>query len=192
MNQHPDPPASLPTNLQVNHGDYHRIAFGDYHESSSKPDTSKMYLATTHAGRIDVESIDNEFLFLHRFGFDVNRSGLAQVIALKTQYQTTDEEFISLRRSWLLSVKRTEIQISPDRWVPMVGWIYLGTISVYLLPSLLIIAAGSAPHWRQYLGSLFVWSIWLAAIWFICKTHLHPRRLLKQVGALQAAGNPKV
>jgi hypothetical protein len=191
MNQQTTPTLPSLANLQVNHGDHHRIALGDYHESST-PDSIKMYLATTPAARIDEESIDNEFLFRHRFGFDVNRTGRAQVIALKTQYQMTDEEFISLRHSGLLSVKRTEIKISPDRWVPMVGWIYLGIISVYLLPSLLIIAVGSVPHWKQYLGMLIVWSVWLAAIWFICKTHLHPWRLLKQVGALQATGNPRV
>jgi hypothetical protein len=189
MNQQNTPTLPSHANLQVNHGDHHRIAFRDYHEGST-PDSIKMYLATTPAARIDAESIDNEFLFRHRFGFDANPSGRAMVIAVKTQFQMTDEEFISLRSSGLLSIKRTEVKISPDRWVPMVGWFYLSIISIYLLPSMLVIALGSAPMWKQYLGVITLGAIWLAAIWFVRKTHLNPWRLLKQVGALPVNGKP--
>ncbi|APW45671.1 hypothetical protein [Rhodoferax antarcticus] len=191
MNQQTTPTLPSHANLQVNHGDHHRIAFRDYHEGST-PDSIKMYLATTPAAQIDAESIDNEFLFRHRFGFDANPSGRAEVIALKRQFQITDAEVISLRRSGLLSIKRTEVRIAPDRWVPMMGWFYLSIISIYLLPSLLVIAFGSAPLWKQYLGVISLGAIWLAAIWFVCKTHIHPWRLLKQVGALHVAGNSAV
>jgi len=189
MNQQTTPPVSSHSNLQVNHGDHHRIAFRDYHEGST-PDTIQMYLATTPAAQIDAESIDNEFLFRHRFGFDANPFSRAKVIALKTQLQMTDEEFISLRKSGQISVKRTEVKISPDRSVPIVGWLYLSIISFYLLPSMLVIALCSAPFWQQYLGLITLGAIWLAAVWFISKTHIHPWRLLKQIGALQSAGTP--
>ena len=189
MNQQATPTLSLPANLQLNYGDHHRIAFKDYHEGST-PDSIKMYLATTPAAQIDAESIDNEFLFRHRFGFDANPTGRAQTIALKTKFQMTDMEFISLRRAGLISIKRSEVKLVPDRWVPMVGWLYLSIISVYLLPSLLILALGSAPLWKQYLGMFVLGAIWLASIWFVSKTHLHPWRLLKQVGALKATNSP--
>lgn len=150
----------------------------------SPQDMDHMYLATNPSTRIDEESIDNEFPFRHRFGFDANLTGRAQVIALKTQFQMTDVEFCSLRRSGQISIKRTEVRIAPDRLVPMVGWLYLLIISLTLLPSLLAIAFGPASGWKQDLGFMTLGAIWLAATWFVCKLHINPWRLLKQVGAL--------
>lgn len=189
MNQQSRQPLPPRSDLQLNRGDHSRIAFRDYHESRT-PDSIKMYLATTPSARIDEESIDNEFLFRHRFGFDANLTGRAQVIALKTQFQMTDVEFCSLRRSGQISIKRTEVRIAPDRLVPMVGWFYLLLISLILLPSLLAIAFGSASGWRQNLVFLTLGAIWLAATWLVCKLHINPWRLLKQVGALPVTGTP--
>lgn len=183
------PPRQLPphaANPQINHGDQHRIAGQNYYENfqNHTPDSIQVYLATTPSARIDAESIDNERLFRHRFGFDASPVARSEFIAIKNRYQITDADLCKLRRAGQMSIQQTHARIAPDRLLPIVGWFYLSLFSLVCLAYGFQIAYSHAPSWKQSLGVVVISAFWLAVLWFVSTMHIHPWRLLKQVGAV--------
>jgi hypothetical protein len=174
--------------VQFNHGDQHRIAGQNYYENVQHhtPHSIKMYLATTPSARLDAESIDNEHQFRHRFGFDASPVARSEFIAIKNQYQITDADICKLRRAGQISIRQTHARIAPDRLVPIVGWFYLLLVSLVCLADVLQIVYSHAPTWKQNMGLIVIFVLWLAVTWLVSTMHLHPWRLLKQVGAVPA------
>ena len=169
--------------VQLNLGDFSRISGRDYIEINA-PDSIKMFLATTPSAELDERAIDNEYLFRYRFGFFANRAVRANIIALKSEHELTDEEVRSLRHAGQLSIKRHEAKIAPDQLMPAVGWLYAFVLSVVCSVCCLVISSSSAPSWKQGVGLMAVCTFWLGTIWFVSKFHISPWRLLKQVGVV--------
>lgn len=171
------------SDVQLNLGDFSRISGRDYIEINA-PDSIKMFLATTPSAELDERAIDNEYLFRYRFGFFASRAVRANIIALKTEHELTDEEIRSLRHAGQLSIKRHEAKLAPDQLLPAVGWLYAIVLSLVCGVCFIAIVSSSAPGWKQGLGLMAVCGFWVGSMWFVSKVHISPWRLLKQVGVV--------
>jgi hypothetical protein len=175
-----------PSAIQINLASGQRNAYRDYveHHEIHVPDSIKIYLAVTPSERLDREAIDNERLFIYRFGFDAAPTAREQVIALKRQYGLTDREIRGLRFGGNLMVRREDVKFSADPWMMWSGWIQLGIFSLLLIDCVFQISFSSVPAWRQTLGLITLMAVWFVIAIGLNKLYIAPWRLLRKVGAV--------
>lgn len=175
-----------PNAIQINLASGQRNAYRDYveHHEVHIPDSIQIYLAVTPSERLDQEVIDNERLFIYRFGFDAPPAAREQVIALKRQYGLTDREIRGLRFGGNLMVRRQEVKFSADPWIMWSGWIQLGIFSLLLIDCVFQVAFSSVPVWKQAFGSIILMATWFIIAFGLNKLYIAPWRLLRRVGAV--------
>lgn len=173
---------ATPATTQFNSGEQSRIAGGDYHEMSV-PGSIRMFLATSPSATLDRLTQDNEDLFNFRFGFRINRAGRGQVMEVKHRHDLTDQELRELRRSGLLSLKRGEVKLIPNWFLPAIGWFYAVALSMISFACVWAVQSDSSTNWKQDLALAIICTCWAAGIWLVDKVHIAPWRLLKEVGA---------
>lgn len=181
--------ANPDSHVQINLGEGLRCAGEDYVEVNHYA-SIKTYLAVTPTSTLDQQAIDNERLFRHRFGFSAPPLVRARVIELKNQYGLTDDEFRGLRHAGQISFKRDDVSFEPDRFLPMLGWFYILICNALFLSFFVAITFVSTSSGPQILAATLVLATWGFFVWCISKIHLHPWRLLRQVGII-GAGSPQ-
>ena len=167
---------------QLNLGSGARIAAHNYIETTFLGSV-KVYLATTPSEQLDAEAINNERLFIQRFGMDVPRPVREQIIGLKARFDLTDAECRWLRRSGQIRVTRKEARLVPDRLLPAVGLFYALMTAIVFGSGLIAISFATAPAWKQGLVTAVLLSCGIGALWVIDHVFIAPWRRLGLVGA---------
>ncbi|WKJ90221.1 hypothetical protein QZJ86_19750 [Methylomonas montana] len=176
---------------QLNFGGIQRNASRDYYEYLVAS-SLKLLLAWTPTAELDRRSLDNPKLFKCRFGFAPPTIIRKQVIAIRRQYDFTDQQIRWLRYSGLLKITAQEAKLAPSQLIFMAGWLQLVLVSLVCSSMLFQITYPTAivPAWKQMAGYLFICGYWMMMAWPLGKLYLEPWYVLKRAGALAAKNHP--
>lgn len=167
--------------IQLNLGSQSRNSARDYVEVSV-PDSVKTFLMVTPTAQLDKLAIDNERMFEARYGFRPGKAARKQVIALQHQYDLTDTEVISLRRSGQLTVRPKDqtVRVASDPVVPVAGGIYLFLITALCVSWVIDILLVKGQEDRKALSIVVIGGLWTGVIWYTSTRMIGPWQMIKQ------------
>jgi len=155
-----------------------RVAGGNYFEFSHTASASHL-LETAPMEELDEIAVENERLFIRRFGTDVPRDARVGVIAIKRAYGFVDSEVRWLIRSGFLKTTRRGAHLRPSVWAPAAGWFLAVSLTAFCASSLLLIVLSGAPAWKQGVGAAATLALGFGLNTLIARVFLIPWRLVK-------------
>lgn len=167
--------------IQLNLGAQSRNSARDYVEVSV-PDSVKTFLMVTPTAQLDKIAIDNERMFEARYGFRAGKGVRKQVIVLQHQYDLTDAEVMSLRKSGQLTIrpKDQSVQVASGPVVPVAGGIYLFVITALCLSWLIDILLVNGHENRKAIAIVVICTLWIFVIWYTSTRMIGPWQMIKQ------------
>lgn len=158
-------------------GDEARVAGGHYFELGAAMAASGL-LETVPTEQLDELAVDNERLFVRRFGADLPRDARAAVISIKQSHGFVDSEVRWLVRSGFLRASRNDAKLKPTVWAPIIGWFMVLSLAAFCASSLLQILMSAAPAWKQAIGAASVLALSFYLGTFASRVFIAPWRLV--------------
>lgn len=129
----------------------------------------------------DREAIDNEGVFIQRFGFDASRQRRRHVLDLKHHADLTDREIRLLHRTGSLSFSATAATISASIFILAWAWFLLLYSLALMFFTFLAGIHAAAPTGAQIAQLIAFEFVLLAFAWVVLYAYMRPRRIFRRV-----------
>lgn len=156
-----------------------RLAGRDYVESIGSSLATRV--ACMGSEQLEKESIDNEYVFRHRFGISRSREIRERLLALAKKLDLSDSEVRWMLRGGALSATRDGVKLVAGHWCLLLGAFHAAGMSWFTVSSMLVVLGHPQEPWRQLAASLVLGATWFGTTWLCDRLYLMPWRVWRAV-----------